>query len=570
MKKDSLIVLTAKRMGLTKDSRLVKFVKKMMRIMQYIRQILKAGVRAIKALLIGVPKQSDVPIEVCLLTIDKDFHMLKNCLDGIRKHVKHPITKISIVSRPNEWLSDFCRENGCVFVDETSVLGYGPEKLASPDKENTKGREGFLFQQLLKLGFDKICEQEHYIVVDTDTVFLKPRLYKFNEITIFEYTDERHIPIQNAYKKLMGVPFSFKKSFVAHTMLFEKSMLSEMKSFIEDKHKISWDDAIIFTGDYSSGSPFSEFEIYGNFFMRFHRANMKVFYWLNITGLTYDKTKRYPFWAKSLSCHAYLRKTPIIESQSSRIGQLSVLMDIITQKNPANEPETSSGDRGGVRAIFEFGSRYGEDTCEFAKKYPNATVYGFECNPETLPLCRKAVEGFSNIVLTEKAVSNEIGTVKFYPMDKEKTETTWEDGNQGASSLLKASDNYKVEKYVQKEVTVESTTLDAFVTEHKISQVDLLWMDVQGAELFALEGFGEKIKMVKLMHIEVNFIEIYSGQPLYEDIRSFMEKKNFTFMGFTSKGDYFSDAIFINNDVMDSLNKTEIKLLRKAMKGFCV
>jgi FkbM family methyltransferase len=95
-----------------------------------------------------------------------------------------------------------------------------------------------------------------------------------------------------------------------------------------------------------------------------------------------------------------------------------------------------------VKIVFEFGSRYGKDTIEFAKKYPKATIYGFECNTETLPKCKENTAQFPNIVLTEKAVSDVDGTLSFWPIDKEKTETTWEDGNQGASSLLKASGKY--------------------------------------------------------------------------------------------------------------------------------
>jgi FkbM family methyltransferase len=493
-----------------------------------------------------VPKQSDIPIEVCLVTVQKDFATLKLCLEGIRKFVKHPITKISVVSKVNAEIKEFCEKNDCIFVDELSILGYGIEKFQDIEEANLKGREGWLFQQLLKLGFDKICEQEHYLVVDTDTIFLKPRIFKFSNTTIFEYGDEWHIPYQNAYKKLMGFSYSSKKSFVVHCMFFEKSILRELKNFIENKHKISWDNAIIKTADYSSKSFFSEYETYGHFFLHFHRNNMRIVYWFNYSDSNFARTK-HPFWAKSFSSHTYLR--PQIEPSMQCLYKISKIVNILLGE--------------GMKNIFEFGSRYGEDTCEFAKKYPEAIVYAFECNPEVLPICRKAVSEFSNIVLTERAVSDEIGTVTFYPIDKEKTVTTWADGNQGASSLFKSSGKYKIEQYVQKEITVESTTLNAFVSEYGISSIDLLWMDVQGAELKVLKGLGKKLNIVKVMNIEVEFMEIYKGQPLFDEIRKFLESNAFEFLEFSSKGKYSGDAIFVNSEILNSLNKNEIRKLRK-------
>jgi len=89
--------------------------------------------------------------------------------------------------------------------------------------------------------------------------------------------------------------------------------------------------------------------------------------------------------------------------------------------------------------------RYGEDTIEFANKYPQAKIYSLECNPNTPSECRANTARYPNIVLPEKAVSNMDGLVKFYAVNKEKTQTEWDDGNQGASSLFRASGKCPIE-----------------------------------------------------------------------------------------------------------------------------
>jgi ribosomal protein L30E len=38
--------------------------------------------------------------------------------------------------------------------------------------------------------------------------------------------------------------------------------------------------------------------------------------------------------------------------------------------------------------IFDVGSRDCQQSIEFYHKFPNARIYAFECNPNTLPICQ--------------------------------------------------------------------------------------------------------------------------------------------------------------------------------------
>jgi FkbM family methyltransferase len=153
-----------------------------------------------------------------------------------------------------------------------------------------------------------------------------------------------------------------------------------------------------------------------------------------------------------------------------------------------------------------------------------------------LPTCRTAVLGHPRIRLVEKAVSDKTGRLKFYPVDPST--------NPGASSLFRASGKYKLEKYEQREVEVEAVTLESALAAEKA--VDLLWMDIQGGELAALKGLGTRIGDVALMHLEVEFEEIYASQPLFKDVRVFLERSGFRFLGFTVYARHSADAVFAN------------------------
>lgn len=220
-----------------------------------------------------------------------------------------------------------------------------------------------------------------------------------------------------------------------------------------------------------------------------------------------------------------------------------------------------------VRVVFEFGSRYGEDTVELARTYSKATVYAFECNPKSLSGLKEKIKPFPNIVLTEKAIVDKNGVVEFYQIDEEKTKTTWVDGNQGASSVFKASGKYPVEKYSQKLIKVEAITLESFMQNNNIFSVDIMWVDIQGAELMALKGLGDNIKALKLLHLEVEFIEIYKGQPLFSAIHSYLSEHGFCQIGFSAKTHYSGDVIYANTRFFDNTSlKSAVNLIPQDKK----
>jgi len=197
---------------------------------------------------------------------------------------------------------------------------------------------------------------------------------------------------------------------------------------------------------------------------------------------------------------------------------------------------------GDVRWIVEVGARDCRETLGFAALFPQARVFAFECNPDTLPVCRAAVQGQARIKLVEKAVAEREGRVKFYPVNPAT--------NPGASSLLVASGRYELEQYHQREIEVEAVALRSFLEAASIPRIDLLWMDIQGAELAALKGLGARIADVSLIHAEVEFEEIYSGQPLFPEVRAFLEAQGFRFLGFTIYARHSADAVFANRRVL--------------------
>ena len=204
-------------------------------------------------------------------------------------------------------------------------------------------------------------------------------------------------------------------------------------------------------------------------------------------------------------------------------------------------------DKNKEYVIFDIGSRDCEQSIEFYKTFPNSKIYAFECNPNTLHICENNIKPYSDrISLIKGAVCDYDGEISFYPMNKEKTRTTWKDGNQGASSIFKSNGKYTIETYVQDETVTNCHRLDTIIDKNSINNVDIIWMDLQGAELLALKGLGKYIDDLKYMHVEVTHKEMYSGQVMFKELNDFIVSKKFSLVNNLSMGGWQEDAIYKN------------------------
>jgi FkbM family methyltransferase len=206
--------------------------------------------------------------------------------------------------------------------------------------------------------------------------------------------------------------------------------------------------------------------------------------------------------------------------------------------------------------IFDIGSRDCIQSIEFYNKFPNSKIYAFECNPNTLDLCKKNIESYSDrITLIEGAVCDYDGNITFYPINQQKTITTWEDGNPGASSIFKSNGKYTHEKYVQDEITTNCHRLDSVMNNYGIPKVDIIWMDLQGAELLALKGLGNYLHNVKYIHTEVSYKEMYSGQVMFDELNKYILSNGFIIKNNLSLRGWQEDVIYEKKNISQvSLN----------------
>jgi len=76
---------------------------------------------------------------------------------------------------------------------------------------------------------------------------------------------------------------------------------------------------------------------------------------------------------------------------------------------------------------------------------------------------------------------------------------------------------------------IDTTTLDNFCQEEGANEIDFMQIDVQGADLDVLEGAKKVLNCGTLaIQIEVEFSHLYTNQPLFADVDTFLRKHDFT------------------------------------------
>lgn len=253
----------------------------------------------------------NITIDVAICCVDKDIDVLPHCIDSVKKFISHDIDMIYLIA-PKESikLRDIAKSKNCIFIDEDSVINFKKDEIKLI--VNGVNRSGWIFQQLLKLHVDQVSSKEYIFVIDADTILTRPKALISGGKTIFDFSDEFHLPYYKSFEKLTGLKHKIPISLVSHMMLFEKSGLKAFRNHVENKFQIKFVEAILRNLDRNETSGFSEFETYGNFYL-ISKRNYKFKYWYNISHqliseraneFTASKTNNF----NSKSFHSYERK----------------------------------------------------------------------------------------------------------------------------------------------------------------------------------------------------------------------------------------------------------------------
>lgn len=176
-------------------------------------------------------------------------------------------------------------------------------------------------------------------------------------------------------------------------------------------------------------------------------------------------------------------------------------------------------DRNSIHTLVDVGAHEGLYSSRAARFFNLTRTILVEPLPKYAAKLRKL--NFPGAHVVEAALSNKVGEATF---TLNKTEQ--------ASSLLEInpvmSNAYELDMAVAERISVRVNTLDQIAADLKIDTVDLLKVDVQGAERELLAGATKTLRSTKYIQIEVLVVEHYHGCARFFELDEILKRSGFT------------------------------------------
>ena len=179
------------------------------------------------------------------------------------------------------------------------------------------------------------------------------------------------------------------------------------------------------------------------------------------------------------------------------------------------------------RTLIDAGAHRGTFTDAFLQLHHPERVVLVEAIPELAAALRRRWERRPGVAVIAAAVSDRNG------------HATFELNRSSASSSLLKIDRRTAEWFgtdlaVAARVEVPTLTLAQLMTEQQLTSVDLLKLDLQGAERLVLVGSEEVLPQVRVIYTEVFFEPLYEGAWLFWDVNEFLAARGFKLCGISN------------------------------------
>ena len=202
--------------------------------------------------------------------------------------------------------------------------------------------------------------------------------------------------------------------------------------------------------------------------------------------------------------------------------------------------------------IFDVGANVGATAQRYRALYPRAAIHCFEPYAPSFARLSAALSTDSLVSLHRLALSSARGSAMLNVNLSAETNSLLQSDAQAArywgEGLLET----------QSEVEVAVQTLDGFCEEHSIARIDVLKLDVQGAEYSVLEGADALLsaRRVGMIYAEVIIAPTYVGQRRLVDYLSLLSVKGYELFDLYNPTRRFgrlvqSDMIFVSAEVLE-------------------
>lgn len=141
------------------------------------------------------------------------------------------------------------------------------------------------------------------------------------------------------------------------------------------------------------------------------------------------------------------------------------------------------------KVIIDAGANIGTSAVAFARRFPDATIYSIEMEPGNFRLLEKNTKAYPNIVTVHAALASQGGMRNMV----DRQTGSW--GFTLMGNDLKSADGSR---------TVNAITLDELMLKFGVEHIDILKMDIEGAEKEIFEAGGEWLSKSDILIVELH------------------------------------------------------------------
>lgn len=179
--------------------------------------------------------------------------------------------------------------------------------------------------------------------------------------------------------------------------------------------------------------------------------------------------------------------------------------------------------------IFDVGAHRGESVAYLKRIFTKAIIYSFEPDPDSFKALSAAnIDGVSYFNL---ALSDVDGTAIFNRNRISHTNSLLKVNLKSKDSIeiakATAENNTKFFDDFNEEIQVSTVTLDGFSRQHSVNKIDLLKIDVQGAECSVLAGGRATLEHTKVVILEVSFYDYYEKSSTFLEVEQILSPLGF-------------------------------------------
>jgi FkbM family methyltransferase len=198
-------------------------------------------------------------------------------------------------------------------------------------------------------------------------------------------------------------------------------------------------------------------------------------------------------------------------------------------------------------SVVDAGAHHGHTATQYLEHFPNSRVIALEPEPGNFAVAKETLAPFGERVeLLPFALGETDGSAPLRLTS-----------HSGAHSLLEVNDMRYYDAPVETltPIAVRVVRLDSLLAERQLDRLDILKMDIQGAELLALRGAAKLLvrHAVRLIALEVLFQPLYRDQPTFWDIAEYLRSRGYALQGIYEQRHHpanhailrWADAVFV-------------------------